>query len=1636
MTQRTAKTWILGGLLALLAAFSFVRHRPPVLPLPAPVASTAPTPPAPVDAPAAAVVDDGLVDVDGQFRFSGEHYVVSTDGTGVVAELPTHERLGLALEEIRMGSTVVAGGGAAVVSCDRDAKTFSYRRGSVEERYQLRAREFEQDFVLSELPPGRGDIVVTETLRSDGRTSPENTPSRSLMVAYPGGQNFTISRAAAIDAAGRRLELDLTYADGRVRMTVPAAWVETAALPIVVDPVVGGQILVALPQGTQYQDLAGGPAGWVAVWHDGFNTSWNVYAAPISSSGAVGSQVIVNSGANGYNAAIAYSAFLNKYLVVWIDNINFTNNTVAGRFLDGNGALSGVKFTVGTYASDVRLTAVAADASGSFLVAAQNGSQIDGAVVSSTGTVSARPAIQTTGAFNVPIMVAFSNGEYLVVWNQSGTVKGRGLSAAGALLTAVTSIPTAATANLTGITGGNNQFLVLWNDASTSPNVLARAVQADSAASLNFATAPITVGAGCYDGVPVWSPISSLWQLSLRPTDRSLQAATLTPAGAVSARTQIIPPSTSYAYHAAGVTAANDILVLYVPDTTFQIQYPRILAQRYNVAPVPPPATPTITSVVAGNQIVSLTWSASSGATSYKLFRSTTSGVFSATPTATTTGTSYNDTAVTNGVTYFYVVKSSNLVGDSAASAQVQATPQALPPPTPTGLTAGAGNAQVTLSWAASAGATSYGIRRSTSSGGTYTTIATGVTTTSFTNTGLSNTVKYWFKVYAVNSFGQSGDSTAASATPMSTVPAAPTLTAAPGNGRATLTWTAPVGATQYRVKRSTDRGVTYSLIATVTGTSYVNTGLTNGNVYYYVVSALDYLGEGPDSAFESVMPVPPLPATPGGLAAVAGNSVVSLSWTAVSGATGYTLSRSDHGEPYSVVIAGVTTTSYVDAGLQNGTAYSYVVQASNLGGTSAMSTPVSATPSASSAIAYAMLVVGNTTLGAGDAAIKARLQALGYTPVVVSDLGADANEAVGMRLVVISSTVAINNITGKFTRAAVPVVNCDPDTMGDLGMTGQFLNTDFGTSAGQGSIAMNAATAAHALSAGQTGSPVVLSPANSLTWAKPAAAAVKIATLTTDLSRVTIFGYESGAAMMSGPAPARRVGFFLGDTSAANWTAPGQALFNAAVQWAVSSPVGAPLAVNSTRGTNSITLSWTAPPGALTYIVLRSTSATGTFSPIASGLSQTEFTDAGLSSGATYYYRVQAVTAQGIVSVAVSTSAATTTATETVYNVGFLGPRYIRAFRPNTTAPDFWNIGEYRAVVYTRTGTTYAVATGYTGDWSLAPFTVTGFTQAHKPITLAKNGDQCTLTANTAESNKDDESYWELTFTVKVGGVVKAARSCLVFVTNRASIRVQFHFPQGPKGKPGQTLRNWPLTGTGNQFFAQDVASDSPPSKFRDNERRLFVNWLTAQTHYITKQAGVNLYYSFDQGPLKYQEHDWFDASGTLKFLDRDENSPAAQIKTEAALHRTQVDIWVVKKTVFPDEENALGATIPNLPQAGCSNLIFLNDGYDQQAGVTLAHEIIHALNNRPEHVKKWDDVVGDINVVKYTMCAKGTFDESVTAQATSLQNPLNIYLMRPWLVQTTLDGWASRLTSQECNTAHYTLMWTHPSYYKLVLD
>lgn len=414
------------------------------------------------------------------------------------------------------------------------------------------------------------------------------------------------------------------------------------------------------------------------------------------------------------------------------------------------------------------------------------------------------------------------------------------------------------------------------------------------------------------------------------------------------------------------------------------------------------PAVPTGLTATAGNAQVALSWNASSGATAYDVKRSTVSGSGYAT-ISSPTGTSYTNTGLTNGTTYYYVVAAKNSAGSSANSAQVSATPAAASSGnTHAGTWAAKGVFTATTSWLNMAqvvnvasnstyvasiwvkgtgsvnlylkfgnwGADIAGQNIQCTASGTW----TKYTTPAF-NTGANTQITFVLQdsygtagtIYMDDVFlgvnggtnvlanpgFESGDVNWQHASIFSIVqpggggsaPAAPTgLTATAGNAQVALSWTASTGATSYNVKRSTVNGSGYATINSPTGTSYTNTGLTNGTTYYYVVSAVNSVGESANSSQVSATPVT-VPAVPTGLAATAGNTQVALTWNASSGATAYDVKRSTVSGSGYATIASPTSTNYTNTGLTNGTTYYYVVAAKNAAGSSANSAQVSAMP-------------------------------------------------------------------------------------------------------------------------------------------------------------------------------------------------------------------------------------------------------------------------------------------------------------------------------------------------------------------------------------------------------------------------------------------------------------------------------------------------------------------------------------------------------------------------------------------------------------------------------------------------------------------------------------------------------------------
>ena len=268
-------------------------------------------------------------------------------------------------------------------------------------------------------------------------------------------------------------------------------------------------------------------------------------------------------------------------------------------------------------------------------------------------------------------------------------------------------------------------------------------------------------------------------------------------------------------------------------------------------------AAPAAPSVTAGNSSTGkprLTWKAVSGAVSYRIYRSESRGT-GYSLLGTTSSTSYVNTGAAAGKTYYYRVKAVNRDGmASAYSNIVSGKAKAAVPAAPSVTAGNSSTGKPRLTWKAVSGAVSYRIYRSESRGTGYSLLGT-TSSTSYVNTGAAAGKTYYYRVKAVNRDGMaSAYSNIVSG--KATLPA-PVLNIglSVSSGKPMLAWDAVPGATSYRIYRSTSRGTGYSLLATTTSTSYVNTSAAKGTTYYYRVKACNAAGLSPYSNIVSARP-------------------------------------------------------------------------------------------------------------------------------------------------------------------------------------------------------------------------------------------------------------------------------------------------------------------------------------------------------------------------------------------------------------------------------------------------------------------------------------------------------------------------------------------------------------------------------------------------------------------------------------------------------------------------------------------------------------------------------------------------------------------------------------------------------------
>jgi large repetitive protein len=409
---------------------------------------------------------------------------------------------------------------------------------------------------------------------------------------------------------------------------------------------------------------------------------------------------------------------------------------------------------------------------------------------------------------------------------------------------------------------------------------------------------------------------------------------------------------------ASGVTTFTDTGLTEATSYTYEIiatnSYGDSIPSATQAAVTPPGAPTGLTAVAASAGQINLSWTDHSTAAAYYVVQQSSNGSTGWVPVGTVNGSSANSDAVTGSfsgsTTYYFRVAAYASTGGTSAYATASATVPAVPGTPALNSATAQSDTAVSLVWSDAPGETGFTVERSTGTSGTWSvagTVGAGVTT--FTNTSLTEATSYNYYVVATNAAGSSAPSNTIG---VNTQPSAPTglTTTVVSGGQINLAWTDhSTAAISYYVELATD-GTTWAQIAAIsssTATSYTATGPFNGSTTYYF-RVHDYAPNGVNSAYASASATTPAFTNQPTLTSATAQSAssVALAWSAVTGATGYTVQRSTNGGTTwtTAGTVGSGVTSFTDTGLTEATSYSYEVIATDAAGSSAPSAMQSVT--------------------------------------------------------------------------------------------------------------------------------------------------------------------------------------------------------------------------------------------------------------------------------------------------------------------------------------------------------------------------------------------------------------------------------------------------------------------------------------------------------------------------------------------------------------------------------------------------------------------------------------------------------------------------------------------------------------------
>jgi len=331
--------------------------------------------------------------------------------------------LTLSLLSVSRGDAWFAKVSAEPAAAKRRGQSISIDRlgGTCSETYSPRGEGIEQEFTLSKLPAGTGDLRMLFSVATEGLKAAEVRPGRNGGISFLAADGTTAVRYGQVvvrDAAGKGISIEPHLDDSaHISFSLPERWLQNAALPIVIDPLVGTNIGISSDSSTTGQvappAIAVNGTASLVTWVDySAGTDFPVMGASILSGSGLASAPFVISDPLGrprqFRNQRTYSTSNGtNWLVVWTDDRS-PGNGIRGSLIDSTGVvLGGTDFMIAHTQGLIEEDPLVAFNGIDFIVAWQDvpagataGTQIFYTRVSTAGVVAAATAIAATGSPN------------------------------------------------------------------------------------------------------------------------------------------------------------------------------------------------------------------------------------------------------------------------------------------------------------------------------------------------------------------------------------------------------------------------------------------------------------------------------------------------------------------------------------------------------------------------------------------------------------------------------------------------------------------------------------------------------------------------------------------------------------------------------------------------------------------------------------------------------------------------------------------------------------------------------------------------------------------------------------------------------------------------------------------------------------------------------------------------------------------------------------------------------------------------------------------------------------------------------------------------------------------------------------